>query len=80
MTFLTAWTVKRMILPINTPGLAAALEYNAQVIAEGRTPESLGIPSIIDDEGAERLEAIMNGALIRELEERKRRDAERRGT
>lgn len=69
-----------MILPINTPGLAAALEYNSQVIAEGRTPESLGIPSIIDDEGAERLEAIMNGALITELEERKRRDSERGST
>ena len=67
-----------MILPIDTPGLAAALDYNAQVIAEGRTPDSLGIPSIIDDEGAERLEAIMNGALVTELEERKRRDAARR--
>lgn len=70
----------RMILPMNTPGLDAALAYNDQVIAQGRVPESLGIPSIIDDEGAERLEAIMNGALISELEERKRRDAERRDT
>jgi len=70
----------RMILPMNTPGLEDALAYNDQVAAEGREPESLNLPSVIDDEGAERLEAIMNGALITELEERKRRDAERRNT
>jgi len=65
-----------MILPPLTPGLTDALEYNAQVIAAGGTPDSLGIPSTItSDEDLDRLDAIANGALIIELEERQRRDA-----
>lgn len=58
----------------NTPGLEAALDYNAQVMAEGRWPESLGLPSILDDAGMVRLDAIMKGALIIELEARIRRE------
>ncbi len=68
-----------MILSPNTPGLTAALDYNAQVMAEGRWPESLGIPSVLfGDEDSDRLDAIMDGALIIELEDRIRRDNERR--
>ncbi len=67
-----------MILSPNTPGLSAALAYNSKIMAEGRWPESLGLPSMLDDEGMVRLDAIMNGALITELEDRIRRDNERR--
>ncbi len=67
-----------MILSPNTPGLTAALAYNSKIMAEGRWPESLGLPSILDDAGMERLDAIMNGALIPELADRIRRDNERR--
>jgi hypothetical protein len=63
-----------MILPPLTPGLTDALEYNAQVIAAGGIPDSLGIPSTItSDEDLDRLDAIANGVLIIELEERQRR-------
>jgi len=47
-------------------------------MAEGRWPESLGLPSMLDDAGMERLDAIADGALITELEDRIRRDNERR--
>ncbi len=67
-----------MILSPNTPGLTAALAYNSKITAEGRWPESLGLPSMLDDAGMERLDAIMNGALIPELADRIRRDNERR--
>ncbi len=67
-----------MILSPNTPGLTAALAYNSKIMAEGRWPESLGLPSMVDDAGMERLDAIMNGALIPELADRIRRDNERR--
>ncbi len=67
-----------MILSPNTPGLTAALAYNSKIMAEGRWPESLGLPSMLDDAGMERLDAIMNGALIPELADRIRRDNERR--
>ncbi len=66
-----------MILSSNTPGLTAALAYNSKIMAEGRWPESLGLPSSVDDAAMERLDAIMNGALIIELEDRMRRDNER---
>ncbi len=66
-----------MILSSNTPGLTAALAYNSKIMAEGRWPESLGLPSIIDDAGMDRLDAIADGALILELEDRIRRDNER---
>ncbi len=67
-----------MILSPNTPGLTAALAYNSKIMAEGRWPESLGLPSMLDDAGMERLDTIMNGALIPELADRIRRDNERR--
>ncbi len=67
-----------MILSSNTPGLTAALAYNSKIMAEGRWPESLGLPSMLDDAGMERLDAIADGALIIELEDRIRRDNERR--
>ncbi len=67
-----------MILSPNTPGLTAALAYNSKIMAEGRWPESLGLPSMLDDAGMERLDAIADGALIIELEDRIRRDNERR--
>jgi len=67
-----------MILSPNTPGLTAALAYNSKIMAEGGWPESLGLPSIIDDAGMERLDAIADGALIPELADRIRRDNERR--
>ncbi len=66
-----------MILSSNTPGLTAALAYNSKIMAEGGWPESLGLPSSVDDEAMERLDAIMNGALIIELEDRIRRDKRR---
>ncbi len=67
-----------MILSPNTPGLTAALAYNSKIMAEGRWPESLGLPSMLDDAGMERLDAIADGALITELEDRIRRDNKRR--
>ncbi len=70
--------LRGMILSPNTPGLTAALAYNSKITAEGRWPESLGLPSMLDDAGMERLDAIMNGALIPELADRIRRDNERR--
>ncbi len=69
-----------MILSSNTPGLTAALAYNSKIMAEGRWPESLGIPSMLDDAGMERLDAIADGALIIELEDRIRRDKRRNET
>lgn len=66
-----------MILSPFTPGLDEALAYNDEIIARGGIPESLGIPSQITGEAdLARLDAIMNGALVTELEERKRRHAE----
>ncbi len=69
-----------MILSSNTPGLTAALAYNSKIMAEGRWPESLGLPSMLDDAGMERLDAIADGALIIELEDRIRRDKRRNET
>ncbi len=66
-----------MILSPNTPGLTAALAYNSKIMAEGGWPESLGLPSMLDDAGMERLDAIADGALITELEDRIRRDKRR---
>ena len=66
-----------MILPPLTPGLDDALAYNEAVIARGGVPDSLGIPSeITSDEDIARVDAIMAGALVAELEERIRRDAD----
>lgn len=63
-----------MILPPFTPGLDEALAYNDEIIERGGVPESLGIPSEIESEAdLERIQAIMDGALVSELEARKRR-------